>query len=119
MIGNFPIGTSNRWQNLGNKSPGEQFTQSYSSNAFSAYFNAQSSDNFYVDASFIRLSNLSLTYQLSANWVQKMHLQGFRIYIRGQNLFTITSYKGIDPETQSLSSLPPLKVITAGIKISL
>lgn len=48
-----------------------------------------------------------------------MHLSNCRMYLQGQNLMTITGYKGMDPETQSLTTLPPLRVVTAGIQFSL
>lgn len=38
--------------------------------------------------------------------------------VHDQNLVTITDYRGWDPETQS-SSLPPLRIITAGLTVSL
>jgi hypothetical protein len=41
-----------------------------------------------------------------------------RVYIQAQNLFTITRYKGIDPETQNLLALPPLRTIVAGLQIT-
>jgi hypothetical protein len=41
-----------------------------------------------------------------------------RIYVQAQNLFTITNYIGVDPETQNTSTLPPLRMITAGIDIA-
>jgi hypothetical protein len=41
-----------------------------------------------------------------------------RVYIQAQNLFTITRYKGIDPETQNMLALPPLRTIAAGVQLS-
>lgn len=72
-----------------------------------------------TDASFIRLKNLSVSYKLSNKVLERIKLEGLRFYIIAQNLFTITNYKGADPETQSLLALPPLKVLTAGIQITL
>jgi hypothetical protein len=69
-----------------------------------------------VDASFIRLKNVSLSYSLSIN---KSNRVSSKFYIQGQNLFTITNYEGLDPETASSSSLPTLKTIILGIQISL
>ncbi len=45
-----------------------------------------------------------------------MGMQNLRIYAQGQNLFTITKYKGLDPENSS-SALPPLRMLTVGIEI--
>ena len=49
------------------------------------------------NASFIRLDNLTLGYTFNTkglNWLDKA-----RIYVTGQNLFVITGYSGLDPET--------------------
>jgi TonB-linked SusC/RagA family outer membrane protein len=72
----------------------------------------------YTDVSYIRLKNVSLSWQLPASLVNRMHLQRARIYFQGQNLLTITSFKGLDPETVGSNILPPLQVITMGIQIT-
>jgi len=41
------------------------------------------------------------------------------VYVQGQNLLTITKYLGLDPETQSFQNIPPLKIITGGIQLTL
>lgn len=55
------------------------------------------------DASFVKLSNVTLGYNISPkmDWLQKI-----RVYATVQNLFTITGYKGVDPEV-SLNGLAP------------
>jgi hypothetical protein len=70
-----------------------------------------------VDASFIRLKSVSFSYDLPAQVALKMKMNAAKLYIQGQNLFTITSYKGFDPESQGMS-LPPLRTLSAGLKIS-
>jgi TonB-linked SusC/RagA family outer membrane protein len=75
------------------------------------------SDAMMVDASFIRLKNVSFSYDLPAQVAMKLKMNAAKLYIQGQNLFTITSYKGFDPESQGLS-LPPLRTLSAGLKIS-
>lgn len=64
------------------------------------------------DASFMRLKNMSLSYKLPIE-------DNFNciIYLQGQNLITITNYKGFDPE-QTIGFLPPTKRITIGAKIN-
>jgi hypothetical protein len=39
-----------------------------------------------------------LGYTLSGNWLQKLKIDRFRIYIQVANLFTLTKYSGLDPE---------------------
>lgn len=56
------------------------------------------SSMFLEDASFIRLRNLRLTYNLSTEWIRKMKLQQVGIYFFGNNLLTWTDYSWYDPE---------------------
>jgi hypothetical protein len=106
------------WQQSGDAAS----VQRYSTNvapASNAYSNFVSSDAGYSDDSFIRLKTLQLSYRLPISLQQKAHLQNVRVFIQGQNLLTLTKYKGLDPETQSANSLPPLRTITAGLEIGL
>ncbi|MCU0357585.1 MAG: TonB-dependent receptor plug domain-containing protein [Cyclobacteriaceae bacterium] len=52
---------------------------------------------FVEDASFIRLDNMSIGYNIP---VKSAYLSRARVYFAGQNLFTITNYTGIDPEVR-------------------
>jgi TonB-linked SusC/RagA family outer membrane protein len=76
------------------------------------------SDIGYTDASYIRLSNLSLTYTFSDSWAKKGGMQSCNLYIRASNIFTITRYKGIDPETQNFGGMPPIRTITGGLSVN-
>jgi hypothetical protein len=67
----------------------------------------------------LTIPNVSLSYQLPAKWEQTVHLKNCRIYAQGQNLITITKWQGLDPESQSFNSLPPLRVWTLGLQIGL
>ena len=64
-------------------------------NEYSTYVN---STRFLYDASFLRLKNLSLGYSFNKQVCDKLHLGSLRIYISGNNLWTLTNYPGWDPE---------------------
>lgn len=83
--------------------------------AYLAFLNYSASDANIVDASFIRMKNASLSYNLPAKVISKIKAQNIRIYLQGQNLFTITKYDGYDPESQGVGT-PPLRTITAGLQ---
>lgn len=68
------------------------------------------------DASFIRLKNISIGYDLS-KFTKGWNLRTVKVYAAAQNLLTITSYDGFDPETRGLF-MPPLKTITAGLQVA-
>ena len=51
------------------------------------------------DASFLRLKNLMLSYNLPANLLKKtVVIRGLRVYAQAQNLLTFTNFSGLDPE---------------------
>lgn len=86
---------------------------------YSAYVNRYSySTAIMDDLSFIRLKNLSLSYTFPAKVSEKLKLNNLRLYVLGQNLWTITGFKGFDPETGNTST-PLLKVYTLGLSVSL
>jgi TonB-linked SusC/RagA family outer membrane protein len=57
-----------------------------------------SSSRWIMDGSYIRMKNISLGYNLPKSAIQRLGLSHVRFYVSGQNLFTITDYKGYDPE---------------------
>ncbi len=108
-----------RWQHTGDNAPVQKFTTTSGSDANNAYDNAAyEGDGVIGDASYIRLKNVSLSYRLSEHALHALHITSCKLVILGQNLFTVTGYKGLDPETQSSSSLPPLKVLTFGFQLT-
>lgn len=50
------------------------------------------------DGSYIRMKNIQLAYNFSAEWLGKIKLSNAKIYVSGQNLLTFTNYSGYDPE---------------------
>jgi TonB-linked SusC/RagA family outer membrane protein len=85
--------------------------------SYTSYNRYLLSDAMFVDASYIRLRNVSLAYSLPEKWIRTVKVRQASVFVRGQNLLTITNYKGLDPETQS-GVLPPLKIFTAGLQCS-
>ncbi|MFI5163247.1 MAG: TonB-dependent receptor [Sphingobacteriales bacterium] len=115
---NQPITVLDHWQKPGDVSSNQPFSQG--PRLVTSYINARSSDQIYGDASYIRLKNLALSWTLPEIWIKKASLQNLRIFLQGQNLLTLTNYKGLDPESQnSANSLPPLRVLTFGIQVIL
>ena len=50
------------------------------------------------DGSFLRLKNVSIGYTLPTSLLSRLSISRIRLYVSSQNLFTITKYKGLDPE---------------------
>ena len=117
LVGNQPETVLERWQNPGDISSIQRFSQSFGEN-FISYSARNESDQVVTDASFIRLKNISISYQLPSLWLEKIYFKNVRIYAQGLNLITFTDYEGIDPETRSISLLPPLRTFTGGIQLT-
>ena len=60
--------------------------------------NSRFSTRWIEDGSFLRVRNISLTYNWPQPLLSKMHLKGLRTYVSAQNLLTFTKYSGYDPE---------------------
>lgn len=54
--------------------------------------------------SYLRLQNLSFGYTLPRELTQKFKVEKMRVYVSGQNLFTITDYSGYNPEVNARPS---------------
>ena len=73
-----------------------------------------------ADNSFVRLKNVSLSYQLPKKILSKLKVDNAELSIQGQNIFTFTKYPGLDPEnSQLISRLPPLRTFLFGLKVAL
>ena len=60
--------------------------------------NNRQSTRYIEDGSYFRLKNVNLTYNLPVEKFRNNVFSSFKIYVTGQNLFTITDYSGFDPE---------------------
>ena len=74
---------------------------------------------FYENASFARLKDISLAYQMPSVVTNKLKLTSFKIYFTGRNLATITKYKALDPELTDQYGLPLQKEFVLGLTITL
>ncbi len=89
--------------------------------AFNASNNIVNSSFWVRDASYLRLKNIQIGYNLSKNIVNRIGIRGLRIYANAQNLFTIDKFwEGYDVETpvSNGNSYPQLKVFNFGIDVN-
>jgi TonB-linked SusC/RagA family outer membrane protein len=83
------------------------------------------------DASYLRISNLTLGYTLPGNFLERLKvIKGSRIYLTVQNLAMFTNYKGANPEGQAanqnntlvpgfdMTSYPLSRTTSLGINLS-
>jgi TonB-linked SusC/RagA family outer membrane protein len=64
----------------------------------------QISSYFVEDGSYMRIKNIQLTYTLPKSLLNKVKLSSVQVYVQGQNLFTFTKYKGLDPDVNLRTS---------------
>lgn len=111
-----------RWQSPEN--PGDGVIPKIGYGDSQVLFNDGFADSRFVEnGSYLKLSTLALGYTFPANWVSKLSMQKIRLYIQGQNIFTITGYKGLDPETSTRmgvdwDGMPQQRVFTFGANIT-
>jgi TonB-dependent starch-binding outer membrane protein SusC len=63
--------------------------------------NSRLSTRFVEDGSYLRAKAITFGYTLPSALISKIHLNQARFYVTGENLFTITGYKGYDPEVNA------------------
>ncbi|TXE07192.1 TonB-dependent receptor [Seonamhaeicola algicola] len=76
------------------------------------------------DASYLRLKNITLGYNIPANAMNKfIKNASLRIYVSAENVFTITNYSGIDPEVGGygldVARYPLSRTFTTGLSLKL
>jgi len=76
----------------------------------------------YSSRSFIRLQDISLSYKINPSLIQKIGIEGLKLYVSGKNLLTLTDWDGWDPETNqgigSTNPYPVMKSFTLGVDIA-
>lgn len=76
----------------------------------------QTSTRFLEQGDYIRLKNITLSYNLPKRLAEAAHLYNVRFYTQAENLFTWTSYKGFDPEGSS-TAIPAVRSVTLGVDV--
>jgi TonB-linked SusC/RagA family outer membrane protein len=88
--------------------------------ASNAISGGQYNNTFWLnDASFLRLKNVELAYNIKASFLERINVSGVRVYASAFNLFTISKVKDYDPEGTSGSGqfYPQQRIINLGANI--
>lgn len=67
--------------------------------AGSMSYNYQTNDRFVFDTSYLRMKNVTLSYSLPKAWISKLYVSNASLFVTATNLFTVTQWPGLDPET--------------------
>lgn len=103
---------------------------SYSSQSTARQYTQNVIDRWVEDGSYLRLKTLSLSYAVPEKFSRKIGMQRLVISLKGTNLWTLTKYRGFDPEMSSSvgtsnstlgidrSSYPAVKTFTFNLNIT-
>jgi hypothetical protein len=98
------------WQNPGDITEVQSFE-----------FNREFSSKDIEDASYVRLRNIEIGYTLSPKVIDQIKfIDGFRVYLQGQNMFTWTKFTGFDPEDDNNIAqyeYPTPRIFTFGVDV--
>lgn len=85
----------------------------------SDFLRRQTTSDYYLhNSSFLKLENISIGYTIPKLWGKNI---GARIYATGQNLFTITGYDGLNPDTPfgiDFHTLPQARTMALGVQLN-
>lgn len=88
---------------------------------FSAPDKISRNSSYYLqDASYLRLKNLSIGYNLPTSLIERIKLKKLRLYVSGDNLLTFTDYPGLDPErggSGRFVNYPQNKIYSLGVNV--
>jgi len=113
---NHSVATLNAWH-------GEGTSNTIPRSTFNDNGSSRVSSIFVEEASYLRLKNLEIGYTVASLFGKSnTAFQNVRLYVSAQNLFTITKYTGLDPESVDMIDMgtyPQSKAFLFGINIKL
>lgn len=80
--------------------------------------NNTASDAFIHNAAYLRCKNIQVGYTIPKNISQKFFVENLKIYTSIDNLFTITSFPGLDPEIAATVGYPAVRQYSIGLNVS-
>ncbi len=127
-LGNYNSGTSkgrplasamiNRWTP---ENPNSDLPR-LSTSDLNYTYSSQSSAHLH-NASYARLKNLAVTYNLPQKALKKLHMSNGSVFVQGENLFTLFGQDGIDPESGGINGVtsfryPAVKTVSFGVNLT-
>lgn len=106
----------NNWQEPGDQASIQGYSAGFNIDKLFGHAFHRSSDAAVSDASFVRLKNIEVGYNIPTKWSKGFNC---KVFLKGQNVLTFTKFKGPDPENAMYSRLPPLKLFSMGLQLTL
>ena len=76
------------------------------------------SDFYHYKGDYVKLKSIQFGYTLPKRWVEKIRLDNLRLFVSGENLLTLTSYPGLDPEIGTAVGYPLMKTYSGGLQVT-
>lgn len=112
-----------RWQSEAN--PGDGMTPKIGYKDGDYLFNNDLADSHFVEnGAYLKLATVTLGYTFPKKWLAPLGVTKARVYVQGQNLLTLTGFKGLDPETFATdtsfeyASMPAQRSFTLGVNVT-
>ena len=112
----------NYWQQPGDSEKYPIITASAS--GYQGQFDGMFSSNV-ENVHYLRLKQLTLGYNFPKEWMNKVHIDGARLFLTAENLFLLTNYSGVDPEAVSpysgldnFTNYPLARKLTIGLTLN-
>lgn len=80
--------------------------------------NFQTNTRYLYNGAYLRLKNLTLSYTMPKEWMEKVRINNLQVYFSGENLFVLSSLPShIDPEVGNSRMYPQTSTYSFGINI--
>ncbi len=87
-----------RWEEAGDNATHPKLVMNGNKNS------NKTSSRYLEDGSFLRIKNVTFSYDLPKKWLNPVRMSSCRVYLSGDNLFTFTNFSGLDPEVSLRNS---------------
>ena len=82
-------------------------------------WNGSMSDHWLFNGRYFRMKNITVGWTLPKAWMEKVHMRSARLYVSGNDLFSIDQYpKGWDPETPVVDKVPVTSSVIFGLQVN-
>jgi len=70
------------------------------------------------NGNYLKLKSITIGYTFPKEWTRKFYVQNLRVYATGENLLTITKFKGLDPEMMAGNGYLPMRQFAFGLNVT-
>lgn len=123
VIGNSGAAPGNTYKtimtDIWNSQTGEGWMPGVATNVYSSSNPSGNNDFYLMDGSYVKLKNITLGYTMPQSvFANSKFIRGVRFFIDAQNVATLTSYKGFDPELSTDNPYPQALSMSFGFNLN-